>query len=515
MPPLPGSWRVGRSPDALHGSGILLGGSPPRVIRLAGATAAAVDLLFGGSTVDETSSACGFDAGPLARRLVEDGFGWADPPSADPSGMQPPAAAVTVVVPVRDGADELARLLGDAPRSPPLTVIIVDDGSIDTTSEVAAALGAKVRRHPEALGPAAARNTGWRAAGTPFVLFADADATLPDRWEPALAHFADPTVGVVVPRVHPGASARAGGTVASRSRAAAYDAARFPYDLGPSGGDIGAGRRLDYATSVLLFARVEALASIGGFAADLRFGEDLDLIRRLESAGWSIRYEPRCSGAHQTRDSLLPLLLLHHRYGRPLAELSRRSGPGAGLGSTTTTALAAMSLALCGAPAAATAAACVGATVGALSLRRRGLPRMMAARLGIRTEVRAIRTATAAATGAWLPVVVPVTLALLLGRRSRRAAVGCGLLAGATCLRHLADWRVSRPGLRPGTWVGLRTLDDLAGATGTWLGCLAAGAFGPVLPRIFSVGSGPTMPDATRSGIEGWTELAVLGWSAP
>ena len=37
---------------------------------------------------------------------------------------------------------------------------------------------------------------------TPFVAFLDADVTAPPEWiEPLLAHFADPTVGAVAPRV--------------------------------------------------------------------------------------------------------------------------------------------------------------------------------------------------------------------------------------------------------------------------------------------------------------------------
>lgn len=100
---------------------------------------------------------------------------------------------VTVVVPARDAAATLERCLTslldagaghDMPR-----VIVVDDGSVDGTGEVAARFTDTVIR-TAGIGPGSARNAGVAAATTPVLAFCDSD----DEWPPGrllddLAHF--------------------------------------------------------------------------------------------------------------------------------------------------------------------------------------------------------------------------------------------------------------------------------------------------------------------------------------
>lgn len=84
----------------------------------------------------------------------------------------------SVVIPVFNGAETL----GDAVRSalsqtlPPLEVIVVDDGSTDSSRAVAEAFGGAVRvfSGPNA-GPAAARNRGVKEAAGTWIAFLDAD----------------------------------------------------------------------------------------------------------------------------------------------------------------------------------------------------------------------------------------------------------------------------------------------------------------------------------------------------
>ena len=47
-----------------------------------------------------------------------------------------------------------------------------------------------------------------------------------------------------------------------------------------------------------------------------------------------------------------------------------------------------------------------------------------------------------------------------------------------------ADWVQRRPRLDPLRFGALRTADDLAYATGVWLGCVRAREAGPLTPRI-------------------------------
>ncbi|MGK2948097.1 MAG: glycosyltransferase family A protein [Acidimicrobiales bacterium] len=103
------------------------------------------------------------------------------------------AAAVSVVVPARDEAHNLPRLLGSlrAQNVPPLEVIVVDDGSTDATAAVAADLGAVVVATEDLpagwAGKPWACATGVAAARGEVLLLLDADTWLsPD----GVAHLA-------------------------------------------------------------------------------------------------------------------------------------------------------------------------------------------------------------------------------------------------------------------------------------------------------------------------------------
>ena len=90
---------------------------------------------------------------------------------------------VSVVISVLNRPELLARALrsvaSQEPRGP-AEVVVVDDGSTDSTPEVAEASGARVIRHGRNLGTAAAKETGVRAARYDWVALLDSD----DEWLP-------------------------------------------------------------------------------------------------------------------------------------------------------------------------------------------------------------------------------------------------------------------------------------------------------------------------------------------
>jgi glycosyltransferase involved in cell wall biosynthesis len=97
------------------------------------------------------------------------------------------APEVSVVVPTRDRADRLPVLLGalagQTLARERYELIVVDDGSADGTADVLAAVGVdRVVRHERSRGPAAARNSGWRAARAPLVAFTDDDCRPEPGW---------------------------------------------------------------------------------------------------------------------------------------------------------------------------------------------------------------------------------------------------------------------------------------------------------------------------------------------
>lgn len=88
-------------------------------------------------------------------------------------------SAVTVVIASRNGAQRLpatiAQLTGQVP---PERILVVDDGSTDGTSEVAAGLGCQVHRFEKSKGKASAIHYAVHRVQTPYTLLLDDDTRL-------------------------------------------------------------------------------------------------------------------------------------------------------------------------------------------------------------------------------------------------------------------------------------------------------------------------------------------------
>lgn len=102
---------------------------------------------------------------------------------SDEPDQPPRPATVSVVIPAYNAAEWISEAIASAlaQTSPPLEIIIIDDGSTDSTADVAGRFPAPVRllRKPNG-GPAAARNFGIAAAAGEWIALLDAD----DRWAP-------------------------------------------------------------------------------------------------------------------------------------------------------------------------------------------------------------------------------------------------------------------------------------------------------------------------------------------
>ncbi len=90
---------------------------------------------------------------------------------------------VSVVLPVYNGERLLAEAIGSVLQQAyqPLEIIIVDDGSTDTTAQVAAGFADRIHYYYQPnSGPAAARNLGIQLAKGEFIAFIDADDLWPE-----------------------------------------------------------------------------------------------------------------------------------------------------------------------------------------------------------------------------------------------------------------------------------------------------------------------------------------------
>jgi glycosyltransferase involved in cell wall biosynthesis len=127
------------------------------------------------------------------------------------------APKYSVVIPARNEAEGLRRLLPEVVRLlPEAEILVVDDGSIDDTTAVCAACGVRQIRHPYDKGNGAAIKTGARAAKGDVLIFMDADGQhKPEEIPALLAKFAEGYDMVI--------GARQSGSQAGLHRAVAND----------------------------------------------------------------------------------------------------------------------------------------------------------------------------------------------------------------------------------------------------------------------------------------------------
>lgn len=434
-----------------HAAGRVLAGGPGgRILTLSAAGARALDELRDGTARAPAALA-------LGRRLLDAGLAHPRP------AARPQAGDVTVVIPVHDRPAALEALLAQLGDAHP--VLVVDDGSADGVRVAASCERHRARllRRPRNGGPAAARNTALAAVDTALVAFLDSDCRPPADWLDVLgAHFQDPAVVAVAPRIRPRPPL-------GRGVRARYAAARSPLDLGPREGPVGPGRPITYVPTAALVVRRSAL---DGFDERLRYGEDVDAIWRLHDAGGRVRYEPRVEVEHEEPAGWRALLTRRLRYGTSAAPLARRH-PGRLAPLVVRPWPAATALAvLAGRPVLA------GGLYGTMTLRlgRRasasGLPRAWAVPW---TAHATLRTGAAAGRAATM-FAAPVLLAALTRRRLR------GPAATLLLLPPLTEWATRRPALDPVRWSLAAIADDAAYGTGVLLGCGRHRTLAPLRP---------------------------------
>ncbi len=341
-------------------------------------------------------------------------------------------------------------------------VIVVDDGS---EPPLAATAGQRIVRLATNQGPGAARNAGLAAVTTPLVAFVDTDVDLDDDWlDTLLAHFSDPRVALVAPRV---ASTDGSTTLAQ------YESARSPLDLGPEQGRIAAGTRISYVPAATLLVRTEALRAIGGFDDTLRTGEDVDMVWRLIGAGYRCRYEPASTVHHHPRTSLSAWGRQRFSYGRSAAALDRKHPGAVAPLRMSGWSAAVWALVLARRPIVALTVA-VG-TIVALRRKLDQLPPEESARLAGLGHLYAGRQVASAITRVWWPLAVVVAVFV---RRSRLP------LAAAATVPALLDWLQRRGPLDPVRYVALRIADDVAYGTGAWMGAVEQRSIGALAPKF-------------------------------
>jgi len=454
------TWRRPKNGD------VLIAGSPLRIFRLSTSGVRVAECLEQHTPVDATAQA-------LVEKLLDAGAIHPIPAinSAYPSG--PSARDITVVIPV------YARTMNDVARIVDLTsqfsnlagIIVVDDAS---PISLQSALGENVTLISlnENSGPGVARNAGLELVATSHVVFIDDDIFCNGTDVELLASWwlLDNTA-LLAPRVSTREWFRYGETLA------AYEKTESPLDMGVLPARIRSGTKVSYVPSALLLCDVEALRKVGGFNPELRVGEDVDLVWRLDEAGYQCRYEPAVVVAHQPRTSVRAFVAQRYNYGTSASVLGELH-PGAlaplkvSWWSLATWGSIVVGLPYVGAGIALTTAAMLARKVKFLpdankeSLRLAGLGHLHAG-----------KQIASAITRTWLPI------ALLLAFVSRRARL---TLVAAVLGPALIDWWVKRPRLDPVRCTLMRIVDDAAYSAGLWSGAVRRRNFTALKPDLTS-----------------------------
>jgi len=240
-----------------------------------------------------------------------------------PFPSRPRWPRISVVVCSYNGSRTIRETLEGLKRVeyPDFEVIVVNDGSTDTTPAIAAEYPLRLIS-TENRGLSSARNTGWQAASGEIVAYIDDDAWPDPHWLHYLAHTFTTTDYAAVggPNIPPPGDGPVAECVANAP-----------------GGPVHvllSDREAEHIPGCNMAFRREALAAVGGFDPRFRVaGDDVDLCWRLQDRGGKIGFHAGAVVWHHRRNSVKAYWRQQKGYGKAEALLEakwpqRFNGPG-------------------------------------------------------------------------------------------------------------------------------------------------------------------------------------------
>ena len=242
-------------------------------------------------------------------------------PSVMASGDAP---TVSVVIPTYNRASLLVQCLASieelAYPAHLFELIVIDDGSTDTTPEVLAQFAGETSLNvscvsQENRGPAAARNAGISQAQGSLVAFTDDDCTVDPRWLDALGESIsrDDRIGGV------------GGAIETRSKGWISDYMAFHNVVASNLS--GEGVRPFLITANACYRR-SVLTQVNGFDEHISHpgGEDPDLSWRVGNLGYSLTLSPEAVVYHHHKTNLIGFVRSFYHYGRGYRYVAAKHG---------------------------------------------------------------------------------------------------------------------------------------------------------------------------------------------
>jgi GT2 family glycosyltransferase len=211
---------------------------------------------------------------------------------------------LSIIIPAYNAEATLAECLEAcmAQTHPDCEIIVVDDGSMDRTAEIAKDFDVQYV-HQENAGPAAARNNGARIASGDVIALTDSDCIAEPNWIEELINGFDADNVVAV-----------GGTygIANESSPLAriiHEEIQIRHEKFSD--------TVDFLGSFNVAYKKDIFLEVGGFDENFRAasGEDNDLAYRLHDTGGTMRFVPTAVVNHYHPTKLFPYLRTQMNHG--------------------------------------------------------------------------------------------------------------------------------------------------------------------------------------------------------
>ena len=229
--------------------------------------------------------------------------------------------SISIIIPVKNRPQDIKECLTslsslDYPKDK-FEIIVVNDGSTDSTSKVIETFGIKAIHLPQSIGASACRNLAAKEARGELLAFTDSDCVAHPNWlKDIVPYFEDEEIGIV------------GGYVSnyySRSALDCYEDVKSSLNMGPY-----LFRVIDreysnaYVPSCNLIIPKKTFIKVSGFQEDMSVGEDVDLCWRVRKLGYHLLYVPQGKVEHKHRNAPFPMLIRRYDYGTSEAILCLR-----------------------------------------------------------------------------------------------------------------------------------------------------------------------------------------------
>lgn len=238
---------------------------------------------------------------------------------------------LSVIIPVYNRPEELKELLDSLTIQhfkESTEVVIVEDGSSLTSEESVSQFQRQLNIKyivQENAGPAAARNRGAKEAAGAYLFFFDSDCALPsdffDKIHGSLQHKQVACFGT---------KDTAHSFFSPIQKAISYSMTSFFTTGGIRGGKAGGkaikGKKMDdfYPRSYSMGVRKDVFDQVGGFAADMRYGEDIDFSLRVKEAGYQLGLVEETYVYHKRRSTFRSFFKQTFCSGTARVDLARR-----------------------------------------------------------------------------------------------------------------------------------------------------------------------------------------------